>query len=78
MLQYGFTWHQLSAVAGVTFWRFYFNPTEYLWAHWKHQELPNFCPEGFAELSTFARTKPKRSQRPHPERSRLASLMLLR
>lgn len=24
MLQYSFCWHQLSAIAGVTFWQFYF------------------------------------------------------
>lgn len=24
MLQYSFSWHQLSAIAGVTFWQFYF------------------------------------------------------
>ena len=24
VLQYSFTWNQLSAVAGVTFWKFYF------------------------------------------------------
>jgi transposase len=39
------------------------NPVEYLWAHWKQHEMPNFCPENFAELSAFARTKLKRSQR---------------
>ncbi len=39
------------------------NPVEYLWAHWKHHELGNFCPEDFAELSHFARAKRRRTQR---------------
>ena len=108
MLQYHFNWKTLSAIAGVTWWNFYFrffpgairspqiilflshllchipgkllivwdglpghrsravwdfvreqrgrlwleflpayapelNPVEYLWAHWKQHELPNFC-----------------------------------
>ncbi len=130
ILQYSFTWNQLSAVAGVTFWNIYFklvkgavrapeivaflknlkrhlagrklliiwdrlqahrsrlvrdyveteggdikleflppyapelNPVEYLWAHWKQHEMPNFCPKDFAELSAFARAKLKRTQRP--------------
>ena len=129
VLQYSFTWNQLSAVAGVTFRKFYFklvkgavrasdlvtfikglrhhlaprkmliiwdrrqahrshlardyiesegggiklefppayapelNPVEYLWAHWKQHEKPNFCPKDFAELSAFARSKLKRTQR---------------
>lgn len=129
ILQYSFTWNQLSAVAGVTFWNIYFklvngavrapelvaflknlrrhlpgrklliiwdrlqahrsrlvrdyvdtqggdiqleflppyapelNPVEYLWAHWKQHEMPNFCPKDFAELSAFARAKLKRTQR---------------
>ena len=129
ILQYSFTWNQLSAVAGVTFWNIYFklvngavrapelvaflknlrrhlrgrklliiwdrlqahrsrlvrdyvdteggdiqleflppyapelNPVEYLWAHWKQHEMPNFCPRDFAELSAFARAKLKRTQR---------------
>ncbi len=128
VLQYSFTWNQLSAVAGVTFWNIYFklvkgsirapeildflrnlrrhlvgrklliiwdrlqvhrsrlvrtwvdaqggevqleflppyapelNPVEYLWAHWKQHEMPNFCPKDFAELSTFARAKLRRTQ----------------
>jgi hypothetical protein len=33
------------------------NPVEYLWAHWKQYEMPNFCPKDFAELSAFARAK---------------------
>jgi transposase len=129
VLQYSFTWNQLSAIAGVSFWNIYFkliagtvkaaeiiaflralqrhlknrkllivwdrlqahrsrlvrayvesqadaiqleflppyapelNPVEYLWAHWKHHELPNFCPRDFAELSAYARAKLKRTQR---------------
>ena len=39
------------------------NPVEYLWAHWKQHEMPNFCPKDFAELSAFARAKLKRTQR---------------
>ena len=128
-LQYSFTWNQLPAGAGVTFWSIYFklvkgsirapeviafltnlrrhlagrklliiwdrlqahrsrlvrdwveaqggevqleflppyapelNPAEYLWAHWKQHELPNFCPKDFAELSAFARAKLRRTQR---------------
>ena len=123
MLQYSFTWKQLSAVAGVSFWNIYFklvqgavrapevvaflkalrrhlgdrkllivwdrlqahrsrlvreyvesqegaihleylppyapelNPVEYLWAHWKHHELANFCPKDFAELGSLAFSK---------------------
>lgn len=129
MLQYSFTWKQLSAIAGVSFWnisckrvpgtfrapevvaflqavrrhlkdrsllivwdrqqahrsrlvRDYvdhqrggipleflppyapeLNPVEYLWSHWKHHELANFCPKDFAELSTCARAKLRRTQR---------------
>ena len=129
ILQCSFTWNQLPAVAGVTFWSIYFklvkgsirapeviafltnlrrhlagrklliiwdrlqahrsrlvrdwveaqggevqleflppyapelNPVEYLWAHWKQHELPNFCPKDFAELSAFARAKLRRTQR---------------
>lgn len=129
VLQYSFTWKQLSAVAGVSFWSIYFklvpgtvrapeivaflkalrrhlngrklllvwdrlpahrsrlvrdyvesqhgviqleflppyapelNPVEYLWSHWKHHELANFCPKDFAELSTYARAKLRRTQR---------------
>jgi len=39
------------------------NPVEYLWAHWKHHELANFCPKDFAELSAHARAKLQRTQR---------------
>jgi transposase len=31
------------------------NPVEYLWGYWKQHELPNFCPQNFAELSDHAR-----------------------
>jgi transposase len=120
VLQYHFRWKWLSAVAGVTWWNFYFrlfpgtvrspqvveflthllrhlrgpvlviwdrlqthrsrlvrefvdaqqgrlaleylpayapelNPVEYIWGHWKHHELPNFCPDDFAQLSQAAR-----------------------
>lgn len=120
MLQYHFNWKVLSAIAGVSWWNFYFrlfpgtirspqvvlflkhllrhvpgpmlviwdglathrsrpvkefvqqhaerltlerlpayapelNPVEYLWGHWKHHELPNFCPKDFVELSREAR-----------------------
>jgi transposase len=121
VLHYSFTWNQLSAIAGVTFWNIYFklvkgairapeivaflknlrrhraprklriiwdrlqahrsrmvrdyvaseggdirleflpayapelHPVEYLGAHWKQHEMPNFCAKDFAELSAFAR-----------------------
>jgi len=29
-------------------------PVEYLWSHWKQHELPNFCPQSFAQLSIHA------------------------
>ena len=45
------------------------NPVEYLWSHWKHHELGNFCPKDFAEVSHFARAKLRRTQR----RKRLAA-----
>ena len=129
VLQYSFTWKQLSAVAGISFWNIYFklvqgavrapevvvflralrrhlgdrkllivwdrlqahrsplvreyvesqegaihleflppyapelNPVEYLWAHWKHHELANFCPKDYAELTVHARAKLRRTQR---------------
>jgi len=31
------------------------NPVEYIWGHWKHHELPNFCPRDFGQLSYQAR-----------------------
>ena len=128
VLQYHFNWNQLSAIAGVTWWSFYFrlypgtiktpqviefllhlmrhvpgkmlviwdglkahrsgmlkdfiedtegrltieqlpayapdlNPVEYLWGHWKHHELPNFCAKSFAELSWHARRALRRMRR---------------
>ena len=39
------------------------NPVEYLWAHWKHHELPNFCPDSYGELSYHARRALRRMRR---------------
>ena len=39
------------------------NPVEYLWAHWKHHELPNFCPDSYGELSCQARQALRRMRR---------------
>jgi transposase len=39
------------------------NPVEYLWSHWKQHELPNFCPQSFAELSVHARRALRRMRR---------------
>jgi transposase len=39
------------------------NPVAYLWAHRKPHEMPNFCPEDFAELGAFARAKLNRTPR---------------
>lgn len=39
------------------------NPVEYLWAWLKRHALANFCPDGFAELTTAARAKLKSAQR---------------
>jgi transposase len=128
VLQYHFNWKTLSAMAGVTWWNFYFrlfpgairspqiilflshllrhipgkllivwdglpghrsravwdfvrqqrgrlwleflpayapelNPVEYLWAHWKQHELPNFCPQNFGQLSAHARRALRRMRR---------------
>ncbi len=128
MLQYHFNWKTLSAMAGVTWWNFYFrlfpgtirspqvieflehllrhlpgkllvvwdgltghrsrmtwefirqqrgrlwveflpgyapelNPVEYLWSHWKQQELPNFCPQNFGQLSHYARKALRRMRK---------------
>jgi transposase len=30
------------------------NSVECLWSHWKHHELPNFCPQDFGQLSCRA------------------------
>jgi hypothetical protein len=38
------------------------NPVENLWSHGKHHEPANFCPRNFAELSTYARAKLRRTQ----------------
>jgi transposase len=119
VLQYHFRWQTLSAMAGITWRRFYFqlfagavrapqaieflghllrhlpgelmivwdglavhrsrrvrewvaqqegrielqflpayapelNPTEYIWGHLKHHQLPNFSPKSLSELSTTA------------------------
>lgn len=41
------------------------NPVEYLWGHWKHHVLPNFCPKTFGQLSYQAvRTLRKMRRRP--------------
>lgn len=29
------------------------NPVEYLWAHWKQHELPNFCPQEFRRTESL-------------------------
>lgn len=39
------------------------NPVEYIWGHWKHHELPNFCPKDSTQLSTHARRALRRMQR---------------
>lgn len=39
------------------------NPVEYLWGHWKQHELPNLCPEDYAELSYEARQALRRMRR---------------
>jgi transposase len=39
------------------------NPVEYLWSHWKHHELPTFCPKDFGELSCQARRALRRMRR---------------
>jgi transposase len=127
-VQYSFQWKTLSAIAGLTWWNFYFqlypssirsaqvveflkaltqhiaqpllvvwdrlpshrskmvwefvedlngrihleylppyapelNPVEYIWAHWKHHELPNLCPKDFWELSEVARRTLRRMRR---------------
>jgi hypothetical protein len=38
------------------------DPVEYLWAHWKHHELADFCPKDFAELTVHARDNLGRSR----------------
>src|SRR6202007_2040078 len=39
------------------------NPVEYLWAHWKQHELPNFCPQNFGQLSHYARRALRRMRK---------------
>jgi transposase len=128
IVQYSFQWKTLSAIAGLTWWNFYFrlypsairsgevieflaalarhidqpllivwdrlpshrsklvgqfvadlngwieleylppyapelNPVEYIWAYWKHHELPNVCPKDFWELSDVARRTLKRMRK---------------
>jgi transposase len=38
------------------------NPVEYIGDYWKHHELPNFRPRGFALLSYQARRMRRRPQ----------------
>jgi hypothetical protein len=39
------------------------DPVEYLWAHWKQHELPNFCGQNFGQLSAQARRALSRMRR---------------
>jgi len=39
------------------------NPVEYLGAHWKHHELPNFCPDSYAARSYHPRQALRRMRR---------------
>lgn len=39
------------------------NPVEFLWGHWKHHELPNFCPRDLWQLSDAARRSLRRMRR---------------
>ena len=39
-----------SRVAGL---RLKVNAVEYVRDYWKHQEIPNFCPREFAQLSSL-------------------------
>ncbi len=39
------------------------NPVEYIWGYWKKNELPNFCPKDFFQLSTHARKALSRMRR---------------
>jgi transposase len=39
------------------------NPVEYIWGYWKHHELPNFCPQDFAQLSHQAQKALRRMRR---------------
>ena len=42
------------------------NPAESIWGHWKHHELPNFCPRDFAQLGQQARRALRRMRRRPP------------
>jgi transposase len=42
------------------------NPVEYIWAYWKHHELPNFCPHDFSQLSYQARRALRRMHPANP------------
>lgn len=39
------------------------NPVEYIWAYWKKNELPNFCPKDYMQLSHEARKALSRMRR---------------
>ena len=39
------------------------NPVEYIWAYWKQHELPNVCPQDYAELNDRARKALRRMRR---------------
>ncbi len=39
------------------------NPVEYIWAYWKHHELPNVCPKDYWQLSEGARRTLRRMRR---------------
>lgn len=39
------------------------NPTEYIWGHLKHHELPNLCPKDLSQLSTAAIRSLRRMRR---------------
>jgi transposase len=128
VLQFHFNWKTISAIAGITWWTFYFrlfpgtiripqvveflshlmrhipgdllviwdglrshrsrmvrdfvgktngrieieflpayapelNPVEYIWGHWKHHDLPNYCPKNMYQLSEHARKALRRMRR---------------
>jgi transposase len=39
------------------------NPVEFIWAHWKQDELPNVCPQDYYQLSEAARRTLRRMRR---------------
>jgi len=41
----------LRPAEGTALVRVALNPVEYLWAHWKQYELPNFSPDSYGKLS---------------------------